>query len=288
MTAPAEKRSKSTTQPALEDFRESDLISLRAHLILWGLSVSTLTYLIHSEYSMPPAFEWFLLMPFLLALVWRSNLIALAGFLLVGGLQSGLVDRQFQIVRLHVEGPMQFFDMAVAGALILFLASHYCLATLMELKASKYGFVRMAMLAVQGLPHPEGSTHDEVPGTGKRLLDRILQTTAFIPLWPVLAFWVWYGIQVTAATASAIVFEDLTRRGTLPWTVMLLATSVWVLGLAMALSRTVLAYMSWRRMAPEEARVELIDLIWREHRRELDQQAKHLSRASARRLRRSN
>ena len=47
--------------------------------------------------------------------------------------------------------------------------------------------------------------------------------------------------------------------------------------------RTALGYSSRRTMSEMEARLDLNDLIWREHRREMDQQARALARAEARR-----
>lgn len=259
-----------------EDFTQADLAQLRAYLAMWGAAVAALVVFIHNEYALLPAQEVFLFLPIIGGLVWRSNFLALVGFILIAGLQSEIYNRQMQIVRLHVDSPMQLFDMVVAGGVVLLLSAQYGLSNLTSLKLRQWGIGRLVRLAFHGLPPADTNAESTEPQAN--WLDKVLQTAAFVPLWPVLAFWLWWAIQMAAAVASELIFGELSRRGVLPWTVMLLVTTVWLLGMITAITWTILAYLSWRFMKPEEARLELIDLVWREHRRELDQQAAYLSR----------
>lgn len=271
-----------TAENAALQLTASERSSLRAYLCLWIVGAGFLTFTIHREYLfLNPIIEVFVILPLVLALIWRFDSLAIASFLVVAALQSGYLNPYLEVIRVHQQ-PQQLTDMVIAGSMVLFLGSQYGLNALLTKRNAKVdiaGIVRLA-LKKSDFPAVSSETVQSLPEEQPSMIDDLLRLAAFVPLWPVLAFWIWWGIQVVAAAIRSIVFGSLVTRTTFPWTVMLLISTVWVLGLAFAIAGTILFWISRRRMSVQEARLELIDLLWREHRRELDHQASVLAKSN--------
>lgn len=167
---------------------------------------------------------------------------------------------------------LQFSDLALAAALVAYVAGHYRYLRVREL--AEPGKVKRRWIPFTfgnassrelGNPTPATSSADEV--------DAVLRFVALLPLWPVVASMLMYGLIVVADLLSSVEF---------PLSLRYPIAAVWLLGGMVLVSIVVLRVLRLHRLTTQEAEMVLQETLANELRAELAMHARQARAIAAR------